>query len=460
MLNPPLQNQSTTSCFVESSIGGISSCRTIDMPSTTTTSEITSSFRVFVRSCENLTLPPPDAFLLDAEDVKESGRDTANASAGADRAAAGGVALFRSTSFTGRGRSDSDASPSKSSGGSGGSSGCGPVVYVKVDLRCGIVQLAPFAVTPVVPFSQHAAWGAWVVINARVCELPPGCMVHCEVVARWPEKGGGEVVLGAGRLALFAPYYMQQGNVEVAIGSAALPPSSCLHLRLQQFNFAVFHAGAVAGVSKICQTYDNITRFKEGRRRLACQQQQLDIEEQRQLSALGLFHRHSSLLHPSPPPSPHEWLHVLGLVDQALSFSPPPLQSPPVSASSSPAPFLNAEDRNYIWRYRRSILGVSHALPAVVQSTPWLTPNAVSELHSMLPQWSPMREGLLLLLLQNDVTDIVVRTWACLCLSSLPLARLPLLLPPIIASLRHEPVAGDDFIIISNMIPYFITINP
>lgn len=51
-----------------------------------------------------------------------------------------------------------------------------------------------------------------------------------------------------------------------------------------------------------------------------------------------------------------------------------------------------------------------------------------------------MRDSLLLLLLMDNVTDIVVRTWACLCLSALPLTRLHLLLPALISILRHEPV--------------------
>jgi hypothetical protein len=108
-------------------------------------------------------------------------------------------------------------------------------------------------------------------------------------------------------------------------------------------------------------------------------------------------------------------------------------------ASTSP---LAADDRSCIWSLRRSLLGVSHALPAVVHSTPWLNPVAVQDLHSLLPEWTPARDALLLLLLLDDVTDIVVRTWVCLCLSSLPVARLSLLLPPLVSVLRYETVAG------------------
>jgi hypothetical protein len=321
-------------------------------------------------------------------------------------------------------------------------------------LRCGVQQLATAALTQAVPFSRNPVWGAWVVINARVCELPPGCMVNCEVVARWAEKGGGEVTLGSGRLALFAPYYMLQGNLEIVINHSALASAAAgtapalIHVAAQHFTCAVFHPAAVDGVAKICQIHDCITRFKEGRQ----QQQQQHSYEQQQLSSLGLLYRHSPALHPPPPPSPHQWLHALNLIDAALFLAPSPQPStspsPSLSSSSSSAtattthPSLTAEDQNYIWCQRRSILGVSHALPAVVQSTPWLCQDAVLELHSLLPQWSPMRESLLLLLLQDSVTDIVARTWACLCLSSIPLTRLPLLLPSIISTLRYEPVAG------------------
>ena len=63
-------------------------------------------------------------------------------------------------------------------------------------------------------------------------------------------------------------------------------------------------------------------------------------------------------------------------------------------------------------------------------------------MHSLLPQWSPVRDVLLLLLLLDDVTDIAVRSWATLCISALPLTRLLLLLPPLISTLRHELVGA------------------
>ena len=74
--------------------------------------------------------------------------------------------------------------------------------------------------------------------------------------------------------------------------------------------------------------------------------------------------------------------------------------------------------------------------------TPWLRPDAVDDMHSLLPQWSPLRDVLLLLLLLDDVTDIAVRCWATLCISALPLTRLLLLLPPLISTLRHELVCA------------------
>ena len=343
-----MQNQSIA---VSSAAANSSST---DLPDSVMSSEITSFFRIFIRSCDNLTLPSPDAFVLDS--------------------GSGATEEFKEL---------------------GASSGGGPVIFIKTSLRCGHVQLAPVVATPAVPFSRAPVWGVWIVMSASVCDLPPGCMVHCEVMAKWPDKGSGEVSLGGGRVPVFAPYFMQQGNLEVAINNgpmlaaaaaaAAAAMVVCVHVSMPQFNVSVLHAGAAQGIMNVCESHDSITRFKEGRSQLLHQQQQ-DMQHQQLLSSLGCLYRHSPTLHPPPPPTSHEWLYLLNLVESVVSQSP-----------------VTPDDRSCIWRQRRSMLSVSHALAAVVQSTPWLSPSDVADIHSLLPQWSPMRECLLLQLLQARI---------------------------------------------------------
>ena len=435
ILNPPMQNQPVTTAAAASSGGSLAAC--------VSSSEISSSFRVFVGSCENLSLPSPDAFAAEstqatADDSKEVLWDAGGAGSSAS---GGGAAMFGGV----RARSDSDSALLPGKSGGGAASGAA-VVLMKIDLRCGSTQLAPAVTTAAVPFSRHPVWGAWITMTASVSDLPPGCVVSCEVVARWPEKGGGEVSLGSGRLALFAPFYLQQGNVEVVVNTGpaaaaaaaaggAAAAAACAHLCLQRFNFAVVHAAAMQGVTDVCIAHDTITKFKERRSIQPIPQQPQQCSEQQHISSLGALYRHSPVLHPPPPPSPHEWLLILNLVESAMSLS-------SAAAAAPSPPCLSADDHGYIWLHRLSILGVSHALVAVVQSAPWLTPHCITELYNLLPQWSPMSDSLLLLLLLGDITDIVVRTWACLRLSTLPLTRLHLFVPALISVLRHEPVAG------------------
>lgn len=120
----------------------------------------------------------------------------------------------------------------------------------------------------------------------------------------------------------------------------------------------------------------------------------------------------------------HEWAPIRGPIKR---FNTSPIQfllpEKPQEAELSrlirihPLYKLNEEERGVVWNFRYYLhFSSHHSLPLVVKCVDWMNPKMVEELHRLILQWDIFDPLLALELLDANISDSMVRTFAVDCL--------------------------------------------
>jgi hypothetical protein len=101
---------------------------------------------------------------------------------------------------------------------------------------------------------------------------------------------------------------------------------------------------------------------------------------------------------------------------------------------------LNDKEKSEVWKFRYYVhFSSPHSLPLLIKCMNWMNPKMVEELHRLISQWDPFDPLVALELLDCDVSDTVVRTFAVDCLHAFSDEELVMYMLQLIQALIFEP---------------------